>query len=138
MKLYKRRHANQLAVNMTPMIDVTFLLIIFFVTVNQVSRVNRSEVELPKLPGTQDQVEGSLTVNIDQTGRIVVAGQAVSLPALAAMVGDELDKADGEPARVTVVLRIDRRGDCRTVNQVVDLLERSQITRVRLSTEKPS
>ena len=71
-------------------------------------------------------------------GRILVSGNEVSLPALATMVGDELAKAGDEPSRVTVVLRIDRRGDCRTVNQVVDLLERSRITRVRLSVEKPS
>jgi biopolymer transport protein ExbD len=138
MKLSKRRHANQLAVNMTPMIDVTFLLIIFFVTVNQVSRVNRSEVELPKLSGTQDQTEGSLTINIDRQGEIVVSGSTVPLPALATLVAGELARADNDPSRVTVVVRADRRGDCRTLNQVVALLARLDITRVRLAVEKSS
>ena len=38
MRLAKSATARRLEINMTPMIDVTFLLLIFFMTVNQVSQ----------------------------------------------------------------------------------------------------
>ena len=40
---------------MTPMIDVTFLLLIFFMTVSQVSKLNREQLELPRQQGTEEQ-----------------------------------------------------------------------------------
>ena len=40
MRLSKH-HGTKLEINMTPMIDVTFLLLIFFMTVNQVSKAQR-------------------------------------------------------------------------------------------------
>ncbi|MEO1130209.1 MAG: biopolymer transporter ExbD [Planctomycetota bacterium] len=44
------RHADaQFTVNMTPMIDIVFLLIIFFLLVAQISRHRSLEMELPRL-----------------------------------------------------------------------------------------
>ena len=53
MRLSKR-HNPGLQMNMTPMIDVTFLLLIFFMTVSQVSAVNKEQLELPQLKGSED------------------------------------------------------------------------------------
>lgn len=137
MRLAKRRQAR-LGINMTPMIDVTFLLLIFFMTVHQVSRVNKEELALPQLAGTQDQSESAVTINIDREGRIVVSGQVLTLAELASLVGQELAAVGGDPAHLVVLLRADRRGDCRTVNQVMALLHRLEILRVRLAVEAPS
>jgi biopolymer transport protein ExbD len=132
-----RRRPTRLGINMTPMIDVTFLLLIFFMTVHQVSRVNKEELALPQLAGTQEQSESAVTINIDRDGRIVVSGQVLSLAELASLVGQELAGVGGDPARLVVLLRADRRGDCRTVNQVMALLSRLEILRVRLAVEAP-
>ena len=55
MRLCKRRRPTKVAMNMTPMIDVTFLLLIFFMTVSQVSKLNREQLELPRQQGTEEQ-----------------------------------------------------------------------------------
>lgn len=123
---------------MTPMIDVTFLLLIFFMTVNQVSKANRAEIELPPVKGTQDQSEDPLTINVNVAGDIIVSGNTISLAQLVTIVGSELKKAGDQPSRVAVVLRADRRGKCRTVNEVVALLERMDIRGVRIAVESGS
>ena len=44
--------------NMTPMIDIVFLLIIFFMTVNQVTEVSKERLSLPQVKGGEDQRGG--------------------------------------------------------------------------------
>jgi len=138
MRLAKRSHGSRLEMNMTPMIDVTFLLLIFFMTVNQVSNINREQIPLPPLAGTQDQSEGGVTINIDRAGEIIVSAQRVSLGELAGLLGQQLAAPNQSAATLTVVIRAHRDGDCRTVNEVVRLLNKLQITRVRMAVEVPS
>jgi biopolymer transport protein ExbD len=134
MRLAKRR-GTRLEINMTPMIDVTFLLLIFFMTVNQVSKSQREQVALPQLAGTQDQSEQSLVVNVDRAGQIVVSANPVSLPDFVGLVSAELAKVENDPTRLTVLLRADRNGNCRTVNEIITTLVRLNVHRVRVAVE---
>ena len=43
--------------NLTPMIDVVFLLLIFFMTVSQVSKINKERLDLPQQQGAEEQPE---------------------------------------------------------------------------------
>jgi biopolymer transport protein ExbD len=135
VKLSKRKRRGGLLMNMTPMIDVTFLLLIFFMTVNQVSAVNNEALELPKLAGSDDQQESSVTINIDRFGDVRVSGERRSLAEVVTLVSQELAKVGGDPLRLSVSLRIDRRGNCQTVNEVVDALTRLGVHRVAIAVE---
>ena len=135
MRLSKRHRRGGLEINMTPMIDVTFLLLIFFMTVNQVSKANRETMQLPAAKGSQEQSEDPLVVNVNLAGDIIVTGNKIGLPQLVTLATSELAKVENDPGRVKVVLRADRRGTCQTVNDVVKLLERLGIHSVRLAVE---
>jgi biopolymer transport protein ExbD len=134
MRLSKH-HRTKLEINMTPMIDVTFLLLIFFMTVNQVSKSQRERLALPQLAGTQDQSQQALVVNVDRSGQIVVSANPISLAELVGIVSTELAKVENDSSRLTVLLRADRNGDCRTVNEVVTTLVRLNVNRIRLAVE---
>jgi biopolymer transport protein ExbD len=137
MRLSKRKRDTRADMNMTPMIDIVFLLIIFFMTVTQVSEVNRERLELPQLQGAEDQKPTTLTVNVDQAGEIIVSGNQIEIPRLLAIVSQELAKVGEDAGRLTVVLRADERGTSRTVNEIVTALARMQITRVRIAVQVP-
>jgi biopolymer transport protein ExbD len=137
MRLSKHRHATIAEMNMTPMIDVVFLLIIFFMTVTQVSELNKERLELPKLAGSEDQTRTTLTVNVDAAGDVIVSGRQVSIAELLSYVSIELSKVGDDPSRLTLVLRADERGDCRTVNQIVTAVARLEINRVRIAVQVP-
>jgi biopolymer transport protein ExbD len=134
MRLAKRR-ATRLDINMTPMIDVTFLLLIFFMTVNQVSQTQREKLALPKLSGSEDQSQQSLVVNVEENGQIVVQANYVSLAELVGIVSAELAKVNDDPSRLTVLLRADRRGTSRTVNEIITALVKLNVNRVRVAVE---
>jgi biopolymer transport protein ExbD len=119
---------------MTPMIDIVFLLLIFFITCSQVSEANREEMELPRLKGSEDQAPSEIIANIDRTGELSVSGQVFSVPQFAALCVEEARLAHGgDPSGLSIVIRADRRGDCRTVNDLVNTLTKLGVTKVRFS-----
>ncbi len=135
MKLSRRPHRNMVAMNMTPMIDVVFQLLIFFMLSNQASEVNKKVLELPKLKGSEDQIKSNLIVNVDEFGGLEVGGKPRTLPEVESLVGDELVKVGGDPRRVTIVVRSDRRGNSRGVNEVVKRLVALGLTQIQVSVE---
>jgi biopolymer transport protein ExbD len=136
MRLSKRRRPTRAAMDMTPMIDIVFLLLIFFMTVSQVSEINKERLELPQLKGSEDQQPTTVTVNVTEAGAIVVSGNELSMPELVALVGDQLGSVGDDPSRLTIVLRADRRGTSRAVNEVITRLSQLGVTQVRIAVEQ--
>lgn len=137
MRLSKRSRTTRAGMNMTPMIDIVFLLIIFFMTVSQVSEVNRERLKLPKQPGSEDQKASVLTVNFMTDETMVVGGVTYSFSELIGLVADELARLGDNPTRLTVVLRADREVASGTVNRVVEALAKMDIRKVRFPVEVP-
>jgi biopolymer transport protein ExbD len=137
MRLAKRRRSGVPMMNMTPMIDVVFLLLIFFMTVSQVSQINRERLDLPKQKGDSDQQAAVITLNVTQDGRVLVSGHETSVAGALRMVVDQLGRLGDDPRRLTVVLRADERGPSATVNQIVAGLAELQLNRVRIAVEVP-
>lgn len=113
MKLVKDDHNDEVKMDMTPLIDCVFLLILFFVLTSQIT-VNLEEVELPfALEGKEDDKaakgEATLVINIvperdaklaeakgERAGRIVYAGNDVDAKKLTEELLREA-RYDGEP-----------------------------------------
>jgi biopolymer transport protein ExbD len=137
MRLAKAKKSGSLAMNMTPMIDVVFLLLIFFMTVSQVSQINRLRLELPLQSGSEEQGQAALTINVSEDGQIYVGGDPSSIAGVVEFVSEKLATLNHDPLRLAVVIRADRRGASRTVNQVVVALSQLGIQRVRVAVESP-
>ena len=127
MRFGKHKRGGNLQLNMTPMIDCVFLLLIFFMTCAQVTAVNRPENVLPEGAGSQEQSESHLTINIDERGVMSLGGTPLSLAAVIDQVATEIEAQDKDPLRVTVILRVNRLAKSRAVNQVVEALEKLQV-----------
>lgn len=93
---------------MTPMIDVVFLLIIFFLVSSHLARQEaRMPLDLPlaELSETDTSVEDKLTVNVTDAGKWLVGGTEVDAVRLAGLLNQH--RSDhGEDAAVRV--RTDR------------------------------
>lgn len=137
MRLCKSRNRHLPEMNITPMIDVTFLLLIFFVTVTQVSQANREQLQLPQQAGEKDQDRSTLTININRTGQLNVAGAVVDRADLAAMVAAELEKVGGDPRMLKILVRMDQGAQSRAINQLIDQFEQFDVKVVELAVETP-
>ncbi|MEO8493810.1 MAG: biopolymer transporter ExbD [Planctomycetota bacterium] len=137
MRLIKHRRNSRSEMDMTPMIDIVFLLIIFFMTVTQVSKLNNEPVELPKLKGTEDQKPSVLTINVNELGDIIVSGRTFPIGELVSLINRELRRVGDDPNLLGIVIRADQRGTSAGVNSVVSALNNLQIKRVRIAVEVP-
>ncbi|WP_131282351.1 ExbD/TolR family protein [Blastopirellula marina] len=137
MRLCKSRNRHLPEMNITPMIDVVFLLLIFFVTVTQVSQANREQLQLPKQAGEKDQDRSTLTINIDRPGRMTVGGVAVDRADLATIVAAELEKVGGDPRQLKILVRMDQGAQSRAINQLVEQFEQFDVKLVELAVETP-
>lgn len=72
---------RELAFNMTPMIDVVFLLIIFFLVSSHLARnENRLELPLPVADTGEDDWETGtprVTLNLRESGAVMIAGHPI-------------------------------------------------------------
>ena len=137
MRLSKRSGGRLQRMNMTPMIDIVFLLLIFFMTVTQVSQVKDERLELPQQAGTRDKESSSMTINIRQDGQLVILGRVLQLDRMLGLVSEELARLDNDPRRLNIELRVDQRGKSRAANEVAKALEQINVTRVSFAVEVP-
>lgn len=120
---------QRLSFNMTPMIDVIFLLIIFFLCVNQYQKADSAEqVVLPEASSEQVKTpeptrHNPLVVNLFADGRMTIAGQVVSTEQLETALRNaqaELPAlADGTRVPLEVWIRSDRSVPYGTVEPVL-------------------
>jgi len=137
MRLSKHKRKTLPEMNMTPMIDIVFLLIIFFMTISQVSEINKERLDLARQKGSEEQRESSIIINVTQAGDVVVSGNTVSMKKLVMMIDDQLKRVENDPTRLKVVLRVDRRGTCETANQIVKRLRRFEMAKVNFAVQVP-
>jgi len=119
------------------MIDIVFLLIIFFMTVTQVSKINKEQLELARQKGSQDQQKANITINVTAEGEYRVTGKQVSLTQIVSLVSQEMSALGGDASRLKVTVRTDQRSISRHTNEVMKALSRIGVLRVNNAVESP-
>jgi len=126
----RRRHGVQLAfINLTPLLDVCLMLVVFFVlclTTSQ-SAPRSLPVTLPEAASAAAPVVATLEIVVQKDGALSIGGAPVSLPELAA-------RAHGQ-ARASILA--DRDCTHGRVVDVVDILRRAGVTDVYFATTTP-
>lgn len=130
-----QRGERNLPVDMTPMIDIVFQLLIFFLTTAQLAQLSLAELELPLERGeeSEEEMETGLIVNILADGSIVVAGQPTDLVALSLMAESLVSDSSARPVRPLV--RADRSAPAEMLNRTLRTLQESGVNAVRIATD---
>ncbi len=117
---------------MTPMIDIVFLLIIFFMTVSQVTRTVDHPVELPRvIEGASESKTATVTINLNEKGSVIVAGKVLSQQEVVSALQAQLEKMDNDPDRIRIQIRCDRNCLSKFVNKLVNRLSSMGFKKVR-------
>ncbi|MEY3141810.1 MAG: hypothetical protein RLY21_303 [Planctomycetota bacterium] len=132
-----RTSPRSVAIDMTPMIDIVFQLLIFFLVTAQMAEQTRAKMNLPQERGedTTEREQAGLTVNVLADGRIVVNDAEVSLEALDALVDEAIQIAGGAD-RLKPLVRADRDCDAARLNEVFQRLGSRGLSAIRLATER--
>lgn len=75
---FRRQRREEVGVNLTPLIDVVFLLLIFFMVSTTFTRETQLSVDLPEASGRlAEAVEKQIEILIDEQGAYRVNGQSL-------------------------------------------------------------
>jgi biopolymer transport protein ExbD len=118
--------------NMTPMIDVVLLLVIFFMVGTQFSEEeNQYDIQLPTVSQAEPLTGGpdALTVNVLRDGRYTLGNRDLS----SADLERELRAAQARYAKQAVIVRGDGPGPYQHVMTVLDICRRARIINIQLA-----
>lgn len=120
---FRHRRKRELELSMTPMIDVVFLLLIFFMVTTSFNRETELKISLPEANGSEVTDKKSLRLIIDAKGLFYVnqkqlVNQKLSTlkAALRQAAGDTRNQpfvihADGKSPHQSVISALDVAGD---------------------------
>lgn len=125
------------SLTLTPLIDVVFLLLIFFLVATQFAQDDEQlPIQLPSasnaLPMTLEPDE--LVISVGEDGTYVARGRRLAIREIEILVGQAV--ADN-PQRQTVIVRGDRRVPFEYIVALLDLMHRLQVPSYRIAAEDP-
>lgn len=144
MKFARVRRRRVLGVDLTPMIDVTLQLIIFFMLTNQFGELARTEIELPREPGDPNAEPGAADLTVDIApaaggGAVYLVDAApVSLDDVSAFIAREAQLRGGDPSGIVVLVRPERTLPAAHLNRLVERLVALGVRQWRIGTVDPN
>ncbi len=124
------------SLNLTPLIDIVFLLLIFFLVATRFAEEERElDVLLPDASEAQPLTSKprEMPINIDRQGRYFVTGKFLTTPQLQAV----LDAAFvNNPGRASVMIRADKRCDWEFVVAAMNACKKAKIRDYRVTTRE--
>lgn len=119
-------------VNLAPLLDVVFLMVIFFVVTSTLHQQRTLEVDLPQVDQGSAMTEGAVVISIHADGRIHIQGAEAGsgLDALAAAV--EHQRASHPTPRI--LIRADAMARHALVAEVLAAARRLGVTQVGIAT----
>jgi len=123
---------EQPTLNLTPMIDIVFLLMIFFMVGTKFTELERSlELQVPEVSsaGTLTAAPQKKIINVHHDGRITLNRQVVSLGDLT----DQLASARSQYQNLGVIVRGDATGAFQNVAAVLSACRQAGISDLGIS-----
>lgn len=128
----KTESIEDASLNLTPMIDIVFLLIIFFMVGTQFSEMERHfTIQLPTVDSnlTLTSLPDPLVVNVDGDGKVTVNGETLTRQELL----DRLKAAQQNYADQMILIRGQGDGPYQHVMDVIEMCTRAKIKNVSLA-----
>ena len=133
MNLSPQRKRRVGGFDLTPMIDVVFQLIIFFMYTAQFSQISRTAIDLPEQPGVRDTLAAAaIVVDLNAEGVFLVEQAPVTLDELMDRLRAEVRRAG--PENVELLVRADQSSPAAHINQLAERLAETGIRSWKLGT----
>ena len=130
---FSKNRQKKVTLNITSLMDIMFILIIFFTVTSTFLEQPGIELKLPEAESSETHTAEKVIVFVDAQGEIYINKNKIQLEALAETVA-ELLQAQTEKM---VVLRADEKATHGTIIRVMDLLRKKGIYKIIISTSKP-
>jgi biopolymer transport protein ExbD len=118
-------------INVTPLVDITLVLLIIFMVTASYIVSPAIKVDLPKAASGSDQTKTTLAVTISKDGAVYLNGERSSDAGIVQYIGTELPKNPDLQA----IIAADKAVTHGEVIHVIDLVKRSGVHRFALNVD---
>lgn len=135
---FRKNRKEEVGVNLTPLIDVVFLLLIFFMVTTTFTKETHLEIELPTSSSTQTiSDQGQIEIIVDSGGNYVVQSKSLvksDLNTLIRALEEETGNLDNPP----IIVVADAKAPHQSVVNVLDAAGKLGLSKLRMATRKDS
>jgi biopolymer transport protein ExbD len=118
-------------INVTPLVDITLVLLIIFMVTASLIVSPAIKVDLPKAASGSDQTKTTLALTLMKDGSLYLNGERSSDAAVAQYIGSELPKTPDLQA----IIAADRAVPHGDVVHVIDLVKRAGVHRFAINVD---
>lgn len=135
---FRRQSRDDLSVNLTPLIDVVFLLLIFFMVSTTFTRETQLSVDLPEATGLQrDEVDRQVEILIDEQGQYRVNGRPLLDTRLRTLQAAMYEVSQGDTT-LPLVISADAEAAHQAVVRAMDAAGQMGFSRLSIASIQPA
>lgn len=128
----KKRSQEKAEIKIAPLIDMVFILLIFFIVTTSFVSETGISVERPAARSAENLESQSILIGIGSLGEIYISGRRVGLFSLKPLLENKLRN---QP-KLSIVLVADKTTPADLIVRVMDEIRLSGVKRIALATEK--
>ena len=133
---FKRRLQDEHSINLTPLIDVVFLLLIFFMVTTTFSRETRLQVNLPEAEAETLATQSErLEIVVSRDGSFALNGQTLVNGRVETLLRGLVLESDGN-LDLPVIIVADSQASHQSVVTAMDAIGQAGFTRLSIATQR--
>ena len=130
-----REHAQkeeEAEINMTPMLDIVFIMLIFFIVTAAFVKEAGVQVNRPEASNSLQKPRTSILIAVTETDQVWINRRRVEIKALRMII----EKLHSENPRGTIVIQADQRAKAGLTLEVMDAIKQAGIENITIATIK--
>ncbi|MEQ8861375.1 MAG: biopolymer transporter ExbD [Pseudomonadales bacterium] len=135
---FHRRRRDEAGVDLTPLIDVVFLLLIFFMVSTTFIRETQLKIDLPEASGELQEIEEDvIEITVDRRGDYAVNQQLLVNNQMDTLLRALRERLGEREPTVRVIITADAKAAHADVVRAMDAAGRVGLSRVSITTRQP-
>jgi biopolymer transport protein ExbD len=130
----RQRRTKAVEINMAPLIDMIFILLIFFLVTTSFVKESGVEVNRPSAQTAETKEKANLMLGITDAGRIFVEGKSIDIRSLRSY----MERYLMETPKGSVVIVADKSSQTGTLIQALDACRLAGVKNISVAARKPS
>ena len=130
----RQRRTEAVEINMAPLIDMIFILLIFFLVTTSFVKESGVEVNRPSAQTAETKEKANLMLGITDAGRIFVEGKSIDIRSLRSY----MERYLMETPKGSVVIVADKSSQTGILIQALDACRLAGVKNISVAARKPS
>lgn len=129
----RHAHTEEAEINITPMLDIVFIMLIFFIVTTSFTKETGATIVKPEAAQAVALRNGTILIGVTSSNDIWMSKRQIELREVRSMV----EQAKAENPKGSVVIVADKDSRIGIVTQVMDQVKQAGVQGVAISAENP-